>query len=500
MKNTEGAPAPLADADGIRKYLPRSYRTAFNFTTPRTEFAKTDDSYHCAIKRSSEKNRAFKQSKDEITWGRVIAFCLRQPLLAERIGLLHRLSVTLPSDDYFKEGGWVSCRLTSALADFDIVNADTELRSYAARIPADRRAATAVRGAPVPGRRRARAAQRRLRHAQDRGGRLRRRVREGRARDPARQLEPSQRGARRHAPAEGHRRPPRLGRRAAADLAEPADALRPGDAGQARRRPARGVLLPGRRSRDRRSRLALARPHPEQGGADAGGTVDRPRAGRARDRRPGLPRRRSTAPSTRRTGCPATSRSGTARRSSSPTAAPRSSTPPARSPSPAPTATPTSRRNRRRRAISTSRCCPTDCELKYGHEYEFRVRLGDLTGGGPARGRRRAERRAGDERIARLPAIRRAEAPDRHARRSAGRRRRGLGPVPPGPRPSPSPARVSDIPRSSSPSSTPTTRSRSCWTTRRSSTPPSPRARRSRSTGTSATSIPTSIACWWSST
>ena len=43
--------------------------------------------------------------------------------------------MTLPSDDYFKEGGWVFCRLTSALAGFDIANADTELRSYAARIP-----------------------------------------------------------------------------------------------------------------------------------------------------------------------------------------------------------------------------------------------------------------------------------------------------------------------------------------------------------------------------
>ena len=134
-KNTEGAPAPLADADGIRKYLPNSYRTAFNFTTPRTEFAKTDDSYHCAIKRSSGKNPAFKQSPDQITWGRVIAFCLRQPLLAQRIGLLHKFQVTLPSNDYFENGGWVSCRITSALADFGIVDADTELKSYAARIP-----------------------------------------------------------------------------------------------------------------------------------------------------------------------------------------------------------------------------------------------------------------------------------------------------------------------------------------------------------------------------
>src|SRR5262245_55721093 len=135
VKNTAGAPVPLADADGIRKYLPQSYRTAFNFTTPRTQFAKTDDSYHCAIKRSSEKDPVFKQSPDDITWGRVVAFCLRQPLLAERIGLLHKINVTLPSADYFKDGGWVSCRLTSALDDFDIVNAVTELRSYAARIP-----------------------------------------------------------------------------------------------------------------------------------------------------------------------------------------------------------------------------------------------------------------------------------------------------------------------------------------------------------------------------
>ncbi len=129
-----GAPTP--DTDPIRKYLPVSYRSAFNFTNPRTEFAKTDDSYHCAIKRSSEINPAFKQSGDTITWGRVIAFCLRQPDLAARIGLLYRLNVTLSADEYFKDGGWIWCRLTSAAADFSIVDPTKELRSYAARIPA----------------------------------------------------------------------------------------------------------------------------------------------------------------------------------------------------------------------------------------------------------------------------------------------------------------------------------------------------------------------------
>ena len=65
---------------------------------------------------------------------------------------------------------------------------------------------------------------------------------------------------------------------------------------------------------------------------------------------------------------------------------------------------------------------PEDCELKYGHEYEFRVRLGDLTGGGPLEG---------DDELNDAPAtsaslvFRRYVAPkqlDRHARRSAGRR------------------------------------------------------------------------------
>ncbi|HEX8000564.1 MAG TPA: hypothetical protein VF528_19445 [Pyrinomonadaceae bacterium] len=131
---TTGAGAPWANSDGLRKYLPKSYRQAFNFTVPRTEFAKTDDSYHCAVKRPKY-DKHFKQSPDEITWGRVIAFCLRQPLLLKRIGLMHNLTVTLPGDDYFRDGGWVYFNLTSPLNEFDITIPDTHLKLYAARIP-----------------------------------------------------------------------------------------------------------------------------------------------------------------------------------------------------------------------------------------------------------------------------------------------------------------------------------------------------------------------------
>ncbi|MDQ3473963.1 MAG: hypothetical protein M3447_09525, partial [Acidobacteriota bacterium] len=70
------------DANAIRKYLPLSYRAAFNFTTPRTEFAKTDDSYQCAIKCAPKPDLNFGNSTNKVPWGRVIGFCLRQPLLA----------------------------------------------------------------------------------------------------------------------------------------------------------------------------------------------------------------------------------------------------------------------------------------------------------------------------------------------------------------------------------------------------------------------------------
>jgi hypothetical protein len=133
--HTKGAEEPKPDSDGIRKYLPKSYRTAFNFTTPRTEFAKTDDSYHCAIKKAPQADPAFKQSPDFVTWGRIIAFCLRQPLLTERMGLLHRLTLTLPTDNYFENGGWMYFNLTTPLNEFDITNAATQLKLYAARIP-----------------------------------------------------------------------------------------------------------------------------------------------------------------------------------------------------------------------------------------------------------------------------------------------------------------------------------------------------------------------------
>ncbi len=134
-----GAGGPKDYSEGIKKYLPESYRSSFNFTNPRTPYAKTDDSYQCAMKKPAKVDYLFKNSSNKISWGRVIAFCLRQQDLAESIGILYRLNVTLPHANYFENGGWIYFNLKTIAPEYSIGSTPAEIESglkiYAARIP-----------------------------------------------------------------------------------------------------------------------------------------------------------------------------------------------------------------------------------------------------------------------------------------------------------------------------------------------------------------------------
>ena len=120
----------------IQKYLPRTYRQAFLFSGPRTEDARTDDSYHCAVKAQKPLNPGFVPSPDDVSWGEVYAFCLRHARLAQQLGLIRQASFQVPGT-LFAKGGFVYADLAGdsayaapAAADFDF------LKRYAARIPA----------------------------------------------------------------------------------------------------------------------------------------------------------------------------------------------------------------------------------------------------------------------------------------------------------------------------------------------------------------------------
>lgn len=119
-----------------RKFLPESYRNAFAFDRPRTPFAVTDGSYQCLFTNPPVRTPQ-PPPPSTVSWGRIIAFALRQPLLASGLGLLYKITVTLPTPDFFVNGGWIFLSLDPA-SDFApqfAVRPDLT-QSYAARIPA----------------------------------------------------------------------------------------------------------------------------------------------------------------------------------------------------------------------------------------------------------------------------------------------------------------------------------------------------------------------------
>ena len=118
-----------------RKYLPESYRNSFNFTGPRTKDASTDEAYHCAIKDKTPADPAFKPTTDSLSWGKVFAYCLRQPALAKRVGFIHE--ATIDVDPLFvKEGGWLYVDLDTGCSYKPAMDLDQQLvKRYASRIP-----------------------------------------------------------------------------------------------------------------------------------------------------------------------------------------------------------------------------------------------------------------------------------------------------------------------------------------------------------------------------
>ncbi|MBI5473810.1 MAG: hypothetical protein HY961_15845 [Ignavibacteriae bacterium] len=118
----------------VRKYLPLSYRKQFNFTTPRTKAAVTDDSYHCAV-RGAGKVSGFQRSPETISWGKLFAYALRQPVLARELKMIFAGSFTVDAS-HFANGGWLFVDLADG-SDYAAQQQadDSFIKKYAARIP-----------------------------------------------------------------------------------------------------------------------------------------------------------------------------------------------------------------------------------------------------------------------------------------------------------------------------------------------------------------------------
>lgn len=98
------APQAPDAARQLRKYLPQSYRRAFDFVQPRTSLGVVDGRYHCLMKCPPDAAPA--EPPTAIGWGEAIAFSLRRPRLAEALGLVAPLEITL-DPGRLESGGWL---------------------------------------------------------------------------------------------------------------------------------------------------------------------------------------------------------------------------------------------------------------------------------------------------------------------------------------------------------------------------------------------------------
>ena len=117
----------------INKYLPVSYRHSFPFVKPRTSLAKIDDSYHCLM--SCPRDPEPPRPPMVIGWGEALAFAMRQPRLAEALGLIVSLDVPLDVAPRLEHGGWLWVELAAASDFFAQTTTAGFLRSFATRVP-----------------------------------------------------------------------------------------------------------------------------------------------------------------------------------------------------------------------------------------------------------------------------------------------------------------------------------------------------------------------------
>jgi hypothetical protein len=122
----------------IKKALPPSYTQAIPFSRPSNpDLFVVGDGYGCAV-RAQDPGKTLPPPAPTIAWGQLISYILHQPALAQACGFVYRTSVVIPPA-LLTDTSWISFAIdTSNPANpfvSDLANPDA-IRSYAARLPA----------------------------------------------------------------------------------------------------------------------------------------------------------------------------------------------------------------------------------------------------------------------------------------------------------------------------------------------------------------------------
>jgi hypothetical protein len=141
---TPAVPGRMASAGGVKKDLPLSYQVEAGFGTRDSAQFTTGDGYGCDLR--STKPNTVAVTRRKVAWGEIFSYAMRQPLVAQAIGMSY-FDVHIPLDAATVAGGgwlWLEIDTTSPANWYaQLVNSSTAkpyyqqpVRSYAARIPA----------------------------------------------------------------------------------------------------------------------------------------------------------------------------------------------------------------------------------------------------------------------------------------------------------------------------------------------------------------------------
>lgn len=143
-------PAPPPADPGLSrlrflKVAPPSFLAAAGAALRGSPHLVTPDTYACAMRDALDPalRPPPPAMPGSLSWNQILSRAMRQPLLARAIGLVHEVTVELPDSGFFAEGGfvWFEPEAGTPLADAAAATPDF-LKLYAARLPRlDRRAA-----------------------------------------------------------------------------------------------------------------------------------------------------------------------------------------------------------------------------------------------------------------------------------------------------------------------------------------------------------------------
>lgn len=119
----------------MKKYLTKNYRQAFSFVQPKTALAVIDSSYQCSLRCPPEK-KPIVTPKPDVSWGEAMAFVSRQPVVSRALGILHSVEVKVEPEALYEKGGWIFFTIAAG-SDYETQAASPGfVKIYATHIPA----------------------------------------------------------------------------------------------------------------------------------------------------------------------------------------------------------------------------------------------------------------------------------------------------------------------------------------------------------------------------